>query len=245
MNPTKNPPSRITPSRVLIKISGAGFGGSLPLEPDAIKYVVEQVEQAREKGVQIALVVGGGNILRGKEQEMLDRTAGDLAGMVATIVNGIVLRDQLQKLGIPVLLQSALPIARITDPINPDEAISHLQEDGVVIFAGGTGNPYFTTDSAAALRAGEVKADLILKGTDVSGVYTGDPSREEADFIPTLTYKELTKDELGIIDLTCARICRETRIPMVIYDLFSEGLTARILDGEEIGTYIYPDPSSS
>ncbi len=227
--------------RTVIKISGAGFGGADPLEPKSISYILDQVKEARNQGTEIALVVGGGNIIRGREQKLLSRTAGDLAGMVATTINGIVLKDQLQSMDVPVLLQSALPMERVTDPVDPDRADSHLRDGGIVIFVGGTGNPYFTTDSAAALRAGEIGADLILKGTNVRGVFTGDPSQEDAEFLPALTYERLVEHELGIIDVAAAKICRETGIPMVIFDLFSDGATARALKGEKIGTYVYPE----
>jgi len=234
-------PARTTPSRALLKISGAGFGGSTPLDPESIQYILEQVKDALNQGTEIALVVGGGNIIRGTEQQVLSRTAGDLAGMVGTIINGIVLRDQLQSLDVPVILQSALPMDRITDPVDPDRADTHLKNGGIVIFAGGTGNPYFTTDSAAALRAGEINADLILKGTDVPGVFTDDPAKEDAKFLESLTYEELVAHELGIIDVAAAKICRETGIPMVIYDLYEDGATVKALKGEEVGSYIYPE----
>lgn len=224
-----------------MKVSGAGFGAETPLDSESIRYIADQAEEVAEMGIELALVVGGGNILRGAEQDILARTAGDLAGMVATIVNGIILKDRLQEKGLPVLLQSALPIDRIARPIDPDRADAHLNDDGVVIFTGGTGNPYFTTDSAAALRAGEIKADLILKGTNVDGVYSDDPARGEAEFMPTLTYEKMMEEELGIIDLTAAQICKETEIPMVVYDLFTEGNTTEVLQGEEVGTYIYPE----
>jgi len=233
-------PTRVIPSRAVIKISGAGFGGADSLEPESISYILDQVKEARSQGIEIALVVGGGNIIRGSEQKILSRTAGDLVGMVGTTINGIVLKDQLRSLDIPVLLQSALPMDRVTDPVDPDKADSHLSDGGVVIFVGGTGNPYFTTDSAAALRAGELGADLILKGTNVQGVFTGDPSEEDAEFLPELTYEELVEHELGIMDVAAAKICRETGIPMVIFDLFKDGATARALKGKQIGTYVYP-----
>ncbi|MBS3787548.1 UMP kinase [Candidatus Bipolaricaulota bacterium] len=234
-------PTRVTPSRAVIKISGAGFGDENPLESDSISYILDQVNQARKTGTEIAIVVGGGNIIRGQEQEILTRTAGDIAGMVGTIVNGIVLKDQLQSLNVPVLLQSAFPTDRVTEPVSPDRADQHLQDGGIVVFVGGTGNPYFTTDSAAALRAGEIGADLILKGTNVSGVFTGDPAEEESEFLPELTYEHLVDHDLDIIDAAAANICRETGIPMVIFDLFDEGATARALEGDEIGTYVYPE----
>ncbi len=241
MNSSKNPPPRISPSRAVLKISGAGFGDADPLEPDATNFILDQVEEAMDQGVQIGLVVGGGNILRGGEQDLMERTSGDLAGMVATIINGIILKDRLQSLDIPVLLQSALPVDRVAAPIDPDQAVSHLRQGGVAIFAGGTGNPYFTTDSAAALRAGEIGADLVLKGTNVAGVYSDDPAEKEAQFISSLSYEELSERELGIIDLAAARICRETGIPMVIFDFFEDGATGRALKGKEVGTYVYPE----
>ncbi|MFB6291135.1 MAG: uridine monophosphate kinase [Candidatus Bipolaricaulia bacterium] len=241
MSSNNSIPSRITPERAVIKISGAGFGGSSnPLHPESINYIVSQVKEARDQGTETALVVGGGNIMRGRERKVLSRTSADFTGMVGTIVNGIVLKDRLKSLDIPVILQSALPVDRATKPVDPDRADSHLRDGGVVIFAGGTGNPYFTTDSAAALRAGEVNADIILKGTNVQGVYTGDPSDKEAEFLPELSYEELLEHELGIIDVAAAKICRETGIPMVIFDLFKDGATARALSGEKVGTYVYP-----
>ncbi len=224
-----------------MKVSGAGFGVDNPLDPDSIEFIRERVQAALDTGIEVALVIGGGNILRGAEQKILGRTAGDMAGMIATIVNGVVLRDRLQESGTPVLLQSGLPVDRVAEPVNADRAESYLKDGGVVIFAGGTGNPYFTTDSAAALRAGEIGADLILKGTDVEGVYSEDPARGEARFLSEVTYREITEGELGVIDLTAANICRQTGIPMVVYDLFKEGNTRAALNGEEIGTYVYSE----
>lgn len=242
MSSSANPPPRFAPARALMKVSGAGFGADTPLDSDSIGYIADQAEEAVEMGIEIALVVGGGNILRGADQEILERTAGDLAGMMATIVNGVVLKDRLKQLDLPVLLQSALPVDRIAQPIDTDRADKHLKDGGVVIFAGGTGNPYFTTDSAAALRAGEINADLLLKGTDVDGVYSDDPAAEDAEFISELTYEEMTEKDLEVIDLTAAQICRETGVPMVVYDLFQAGNTADVLKGKEIGSYVYSDP---
>ncbi|MFP4136301.1 MAG: uridine monophosphate kinase [Candidatus Acetothermia bacterium] len=243
MSLLSNPPTRFTPSRALLKVSGAGFGGDTPLDAESIDYIADQVESAVELGIELALVVGGGNVLRGADQDLLSRTAGDFAGMVATIVNGIVLKDSLEDRGLAVQLQSALPVDGIAKPVDSDQADERLGDSGIVIFAGGTGNPYFTTDSAAALRAGEIGADLILKGTDVDGVYSGDPAGGgEAEFITELTYERMMEEELGVIDLTAARICRETGIPMVVYDLFTKGNTAKILRGKEIGTFVYPTP---
>lgn len=236
-----SPPPRFKPNRVLIKVSGAGFGTDNPLDPDSIEFILERVRVALDMGIEVALVIGGGNILRGAEQKILDRTAGDMAGMMATVVNGIVLKDGLQEPGTPVLLQSGLPVDRVAEPVNVDRAESYLEDGGVVIFAGGTGNPYFTTDSAAALRAGEIGADLILKGTDVDGVYSRDPARGEARFLSEVTYREITEGELGVIDLTAANICRKTGIPMIVYDLFKKGNTRAALNGEEIGTYVYSE----
>lgn len=241
MSSSTSPPPRFKPKRALLKVSGAGFGADDPLDPDSIEFILERVRTALDAGIEVALVIGGGNILRGDEQKILDRTAGDMAGMIATIVNGVVLKAALQESGTPVLLQSALPVDRVAEPVDVDRAQSYLEDGGVVIFAGGTGNPYFTTDSAAALRAGEIGADVILKGTDVDGVYSGDPAQEEAQFLSEVTYREITEGELGVIDLTAANICRKTEIPMVVYDLFEEGNTRAALNGEEIGTYVYPE----
>ncbi len=241
MSSSTSPPPRFKPDRALIKVSGAGFGADNPLDPDSIEFILERVRVALDMGIEVALVIGGGNILRGAEQKILDRTAGDMAGMMATVVNGVVLKDGLQESGTPVLLQSGLPVDRVAEPVNVDRAKSYLEDGGVVIFAGGTGNPYFTTDSAAALRAGEIGADLILKGTDVDGVYSRDPARGEARFLSEVTYREITESELGVIDLTAANICRKTGIPMIVYDLFKKGNTKAALSGEEIGTFVYSE----
>jgi len=241
LSASTSPPPRFKPNRALIKVSGAGLGSDNPLDPDSIEFILERVRVALDMGIEVALVIGGGNILRGAEQKILDRTAGDMAGMMATVVNGIVLKDGLQESGTSVLLQSALPVERVAEPVNVDRAESYLEDGGVVIFAGGTGNPYFTTDSAAALRAGEIGADLILKGTDVAGVYSRDPARGEARFLSEVTYREITEGELGVIDLTAANICRKTGIPMIVYDLFKKGNTRAALNGEEIGTYVYSE----
>jgi len=239
LSSSTSPPPRLKPNRALIKVSGAGLGSDNPLDPDSIEFILERVRVALDMGIEIALVVGGGNILRGAEQKILDRTAGDMAGMMATVVNGVVLKDGLQEFGTPVLLQSGLPVDRVAEPVNVDRAESYLEDGGVVIFAGGTGNPYFSTDSAAALRAGEIGADLILKGTDVDGVYSRDPARGEARFLSEVTYQEIMEGELGVIDLTAANICRKTGIPMIVYDLFKKGNTRAALNGEEVGTYVY------
>ncbi|MBS3813155.1 uridine monophosphate kinase [Candidatus Bipolaricaulota bacterium] len=242
MNNRERTPARVQPSRVLLKVSGEGLGSETPLDPGSIDYILGQIVDLRDDyGVQVALVVGGGNILRGAQQDFLTRTSGDYAGMVATIINGIALRDRLESMGVVARLQSALPVGQLAGEIAPDEAVESLENDEVVIFVGGTGNPYFTTDSAATIRAGQINADLILKGTNVRGAFTADPSHEDAEFIPTLSYDDLFQKKLRIIDLTAARIGQEAGIPMVIFDLFKEGALFAIVQGEEVGSYIYPE----
>lgn len=235
-------PARVSPSRILLKVSGEGLGAETPLDRQAIEYILDQIVHVKkDHDLQVALVVGGGNILRGAQQDLVSRTAGDYAGMVATVINGIVLRDRLKSRGERAKIQSALPVQGIADPIAPQKAVGALEKGEIVIFAGGTGNPYFTTDTAAAVRAGQVDSDLILKGTNVRGAFTADPSNEKAKFIPSISYHELFRRELKIIDLTAAKIGQEARIPMVIFDLFKENALPEIVSGEEIGSYIYPE----
>ncbi len=235
-------PTRVQPRRVLLKVSGEGLGSETPLDPDSIDYILHQIAEIREDyDLQVALVVGGGNILRGAQQDYLSRTSGDCAGMVATIINGVALQDRLKSMGVVARLQSALPISQLTGEIDPEGAVEALESGEVVIFVGGTGNPYFTTDSAATIRAGQIDADLILKGTNVRGAFTADPSQEDAEFIPSISYDDLFREELRIIDLTAAKIGQETGVPMVIFDLFKEGALPAIARGEEVGSYIYPE----
>lgn len=233
---------RPLPSRVLIKVSGEGFGGDDPFEAESISYLVEEVGAVQASGVEVALVVGGGNIMRGTQQEIMPRKVADLAGMVGTLINGIALRSALEEAGYEVLLQSALSCERVADFIDPEGAIAALRDGRIVVFAGGTGNPFFTTDSAAALRAGEIDADLVLKGTQVRGVFSADPRLDQgARFLEEISYRELLERELGIIDSTAARICQEEGIPMIIFDLYRPGAMKKSLSGEEIGTLVYPD----
>ncbi len=234
-------PNRPVPDRCLLKVSGEGFAGETPLAEDPLNYLGDQLVEAKEvSGAEIAVVVGGGNILRGAEQGLMERELADYAGMTATLINALALKSHLRERGVSTIIQSALPVDKIGKPIDNDRARGHIESGGVVVFAGGTGNPYFTTDSAAALRAGEIGADLILKGTQVNGVYTSDPKEEkEADFIESLSYSEMFRNELGIIDSSAAKICQQTGIPMVIFDLYNGGGLKRSLLGEEEGTLIY------
>lgn len=230
-----------------MKISGEGLGADgLPLHEPSIDFILQQIVDIREAfSIQIALVVGGGNILRGAQQSVLTRTSGDFAGMVATIINGLALKDKLQTLGVATSVQSALPIDQLADPIFPDKALSFLHDDGVVVFVGGTGNPYVTTDSAAAIRAGQIDADLIVKGTNVRGAFTADPAEENAEFITSISYRELFRRELKIIDLSAAKIAQESGIPMVIFDLSQEDALSGIIQGKKVGSYVYPESSNT
>ena len=232
---------RPKPDRCLIKISGEGFSGDHSLGKKPLKYLGDQLVEAKEaSGAEIAVVVGGGNILRGAEQGLMRRELADYTGMTATLINALAYKSCLEERGIPILIQSALSVEKIGNPIDHDKAINHIESGGVVIFACGTGNPYFTTDSAAALRAGEIGADVILKGTQVNGVYTSDPKRKKkAEFIEKLTYEDIFKKDLGIIDPSAAKICQQTDIPMVIFNLYKEGGLKSILLGEKEGTFVY------
>lgn len=191
-------------------------------------------------GAEIAVVVGGGNLLRGARQNLLPRTTADLAGMLGTIINGLALQSHLRLAGHETKLQSALHCNRVSEPIDPARARAHLSQGQFVIFAGGTGNPLFTTDSAAALRAGEIEADLILKATRVDGVYTSDPERDpDAEIFSSLTYSRLFDRGLEIIDPSAAKICQEIEVPMVVFNLYRERAIRDVLKGKEVGTFVY------
>lgn len=227
--------------RAVLKISGEGFGGKTPLDKESLSHLVEQISTAKEQtDVELSIVVGGGNHIRGADQEFVPRRTADLAGMTGTIINGLVLQACLRQVGFDVLLQSALQVERIANPIDIDQAHDFLVEGGLVIFAAGTGNPFFTTDSAAALRAGELDADIVLKGTQVDGVYTGDPLQEKhAQRLEELTYTELIDEQLGVIDQTAAQLCRGLDLPMVIFDLYQNSSVSKTLQGEQIGTLLH------
>ncbi len=229
--------------RILLKLSGealmgdAGYG----IHPEAVATVADEIREIHAMGVCVSLVVGGGNIFRGIEagEKGLDRVTADHMGMLATVINGLALQDALEKKGIPTRLMTAIAMQALAEPYIRRRAWRHLEKGRVVIFAAGTGNPYFTTDSAAALRAIEVKAELLLKATKVDGVYSADPKKDpKAKRYESLTYMQALEEGLKVMDATAISLCMENAIPIRIFNLFQQGNIRRIVEGEAVGSIV-------
>ncbi len=214
-----------------------GFG----ISPDVIKYVAEEVRSVFDLGVQVAMVVGGGNIFRGIAAGSygMDRVSADNMGMLATVINSLALQDVLEKRGIQTRVQTAISMHEVAEPFILRRAIRHLEKGRVVIFAAGTGNPYFTTDTAAVLRAQEIHADILLKATKVDGLYDSDPSiYKDAKFIERINYAEVLEKQLGVMDLTAISLAMVNHLPLVVFNLRGKGNIKKVVCGEKIGTRI-------
>jgi uridylate kinase len=230
--------------RVLLKLSGESFG---PLDASGIDFstiahIAQQIARVQKQGVQVAVVVGGGNILRGSEAELhgMDRASADYMGMLATVINALALKDALDKEGAETRVQTAIWMQEIAEPFIRGRAIRHLEKGRVVIFAAGTGNPYFTTDTPAVLRALEVGAEAILMGKRVDGVYSSDPMiHPDAEFLPDLTYMHVLERDLKVMDATAIALCKDYGIPIHVFNLLNEGNIERVVHGEEIGTIVH------
>ena len=210
--------------RIVLKLSGEALMGNegYGIDPATVESVAVQIKAVRELGVQVGIVVGGGNIYRGMkaEKQGIDRVTGDQMGMLATVLNALTLRERFEKTGMPTRVQSALAIERIAEPYTRDQAVQYLESGNVVIFAGGTGNPYFTTDTAAALRAVEIGAEAVLKATKVDGVFDKDPEiHKDAIFFPKISYKDVLGRGLQVMDLTAITLCMENSLPIVVFNL--------------------------
>ncbi len=229
--------------RILLKISGEALMGAVPygINPDAVSTVASEIQEIHGMGVSVALVVGGGNIFRGiqAQEQGLDRVTADSMGMLATVINGLALQDALEQRGVSTRLMTAIAMHALAEPYIRRRAIRHLEKGRVVIFAAGTGSPYFTTDSAAALRATEIKAELLLKATKVDGVYSADPKKDpSAQRYESLTYLKALEMGLKVMDATAISLCMENRIPIRVFDLFEEGNIRRIVEGAPIGSIV-------
>ncbi|MFB6263129.1 MAG: UMP kinase [Bradymonadaceae bacterium] len=229
--------------RVLIKLSGEALQGEgeYGIAPDTLDYIAEEVVDLREQGTEVAIVIGGGNIFRGVAGSTagMDRATADYMGMLATIINSLALQDAIETLGVPTRAQTALEIKEVAEPYIRRRATRHLEKDRIVIFGAGTGNPYFTTDTAAALRAMEVHADVILKGTQVDGVYDSDPHQnDDATRYDRLTYIDVLSENLGFMDSTAISLCRDNDLPIIVFDLGESGNMRAIVEGEPVGTLI-------
>lgn len=228
--------------RILLKVSGEAIEGKdSPFHFDTLDRIVSEIVSVHSKGIEIGLIVGGGNILRGVEfsKHGYDRNQSDYMGMLATIINGLLLENIFLSKGVPVKLQSALRVDTVTEDIFLKNTHRYLEEGHIVILAGGTGNPYFTTDTAAALRACEIKADLLMKATKVDGVFDKDPVvHKNAVFYDTLTYKDFLRMNLKVMDSTAVAMCRDQRIPIAIFNIYKAGNIQKIVEGSRIGTTI-------
>jgi uridylate kinase len=233
--------------RVLLKLSGEILSGDrrLGLDPETVGSLCRQVVEARRTGVELALVVGGGNFLRGTELAAggMDRPAADQIGMLATVMNSLALQDRLEGMGAHTRVLSAIKMEQVAEPYIRRRAIRHLEKGRIVILAGGTGNPYFSTDTAAVLRAVETGCEVVLKATKVDGVYTSDPVLDaSARLLPRLTHSSVLEQNLRVMDLTAITLAKENRLPIVVFNLRVEGNLARVLRGEPVGTLVEEDP---
>lgn len=229
--------------RILLKLSGEALAGDqgYGIDPDVITSIAAEIKEVVELGVEVALVIGGGNIFRGlaASSKGMDRASADYMGMLATCMNSLAMQDALETQGVNTRVQSAIEMQQIAEPYIRRRAVRHLEKGRVVIFSAGTGNPYFTTDTAASLRAMEINAEVILKATKVDGVYTSDPKKNsDAVKLPTLTYLEVLQKGLQVMDATATSLCMDNNLPMVIFDLTQRGNIQKVVLGEEIGTIV-------
>jgi uridylate kinase len=229
--------------RIVIKLSGEGLAGDagFGISPAVIRGVAEEIREVHGLGVQIAIVIGGGNIIRGVSaaSEGMDRATADYMGMMAGVINGVALQDALEKEDVPTRVLSALTIQEVAEPYIRRRAIRHLEKGRIVIFAAGTGNPYFTTDTAAALRAAEVHADLIMKATKVDGVYDADPQKvPAAQRFEQLSYEQAIQRNLQFMDQTAIQLCRQNGVPIVVFDMTVRGNILKVVSGETVGTLV-------
>ncbi len=229
--------------RVLLKLSGEALMGdqNFGISPDVIKYVAEEIHSAFDLGVQIAIVVGGGNIFRGVAAASygMDRVSADRMGMLATVINSLALQDALESNGIMTRVQTAISMHEVAEPFIVRRAIRHLEKGRVVIFAAGTGNPYFTTDTAAVLRAQEIRAEILLKATKVDGLYDSDPVVEKnAKFIKKIKYMEVIEKQLHVMDMTAISLAMDNELPLIVFNLSNKGNIKKVICGEAIGTQI-------
>jgi len=230
--------------RVLLKVSGEALLGTRTygVDPQVCQFIAHQVHQAQDAGVEVAIVVGGGNIFRGlaAAAKGMERATGDYMGMLATVMNGLALQDALEKDGVPTRVMSAIGMNEVAEPYIRRRAMRHLEKGRVVILAAGTGNPYFTTDTAAALRAVEIGAQVLLKGTKVDGVYTADPKiQPDAERHDEITYAQVLADRLNVLDSTAVSLCMENDLPIVVFDMNQPDNIRRAAVGEPIGTLIH------
>ena len=231
--------------RIMVKLSGEALMGAQPfgIEPEVVRKIADEIARVAELGVEIAVVVGGGNIIRGvsAHEQGIDRITGDSMGMLATVINALALSSAIEQLGVQTRVQTAIEMNEVAEPFIRRRAIRHLEKGRVVICAGGTGNPFFTTDSAAALRANEIGAEVLMKATKVDGVYTSDPvANQDASLIPRLGYEEVLQRGLKVMDAAAIALCMESEIPIQIFNIGVPGIMKQVVQGEDVGSWVGP-----
>jgi len=231
--------------RILLKLSGEALAGEqgFGLSADMLRRLTDEIRQVHALGVDLGLVIGGGNIIRGNAaaQLGLDRVVADYMGMLATVLNSLAVQDALEKVGVPTRVLSALRVEQVAEPYIRRRALRHLEKGRVVIFAAGTGNPYFSTDTAAVLRGIEMGAEVIVKATKVPGVYTADPATDpSAEFIPEISLWDVLARDLKVMDAAAISLCKENRLPVVVLDIYEPGAVARLVQGERVGSLVHP-----
>jgi uridylate kinase len=229
--------------RVLLKLTGESMAGELKtgLDYGAIAEIAKQIKEVHELGAEIAIVIGGGNILRGSEvaKSGVDRSTADYMGMLGTVINGLALQSALEQHEVPTRMQTAINVSQVAEPFVRRRAIRHLEKGRVLIFAGGTGNPYFTTDTCASLRAMEINAEILLKATKVDGIYTADPMKDKsARKYKELKFMDVLKNGIKVMDAAAISLCMENQVPIIVFNMLEMGNIKRVLCGEEIGTIV-------
>jgi uridylate kinase len=229
--------------RILLKLSGEALGGpgGAGIDPESVHGMAEQIAEVRELGVEVVIVIGGGNIFRGLQgsEKGIDRATGDYMGMLATVINSLALQDALEKQRVPTRVQTAITMTQVAEPFIRRRAVRHLEKDRVVIFAAGTGNPYFSTDTAAALRANEIGAEVVLKATKVDGIYDSDPKKnKKAKRFATISYQEALEKQLKVMDAAAFALCQENKMPIIVFDFFTAHNLRKVVLGESIGTLV-------
>jgi len=229
--------------RVLLKLSGEALAGDqgFGIEPSVVDRITDEVRAVHEMGVSLGLVIGGGNIVRGAiaSQKGMDRVQADYMGMLATVINSLAVQDLLERKGVATRVMTAVRMEEVAEPYIRRRAMRHMEKGRVVIFAGGTGNPYFSTDTAAALRAIELNSDVVIKATKVKGIFTADPELDPtAEFLPTISFREVVTRELAVMDAAAVSLCKENDLPIIVLDLENRGAVTAAIRGEQVGTLV-------
>jgi uridylate kinase len=243
--PTKTAKAKY--KRILLKLSGEALrsvNSQETIAPEIVQRLAQDIHAVYELGVEIGIVIGGGNIWRGlsASHRGMERTTADYMGMLATVINGLAIQSTLEELGIPTRVQTAIRMDMVAEPFIRRKAVRHLEQGRVVIFVAGTGNPFFSTDTGAALRANEIGADVVLKATKVDGIYTADPRKDsKAKKLNRITHAEALAKRYGVMDATAFSLCQENRLPIIVFDLFAPGALRDVVLGKDVGTHVVPE----